>query len=132
MNIGDSMSGEVKQIATTQFEKKLIQDQHNTNVAFYVHIKQFDNNVIAEIKKHIGEVFYFLRGIDWSFDSYGVEESRTRGNDVLCYFILRSADVPKLQKLFREYFKEYDNAVEITCSVTKYEKVEEKFFKLTL
>jgi len=132
MILGDSMSGEVKQVATSNFEKKLVQDQHNTNVAFYVHVKKFDNDVTAEIKKHIGEVFYFLRGIDWSFDSFGVEETRTRGNDVVCYFILRSADVPKLQKLFKDYFKDYGNAVKITCSVTKYEKVEESFFELTL
>jgi len=126
------MSGEIQSVATTKFEKKLIQDEINNNVAFYVHIKEFDNDVRAEIEKHIAEVFYFLRGIDWNFDSYGVEKSGSRGNDVLCYFILRSADVEKLQKLFIEYFKEYKNAVSITCSVTKYEKKEEIFFELNL
>lgn len=126
------MSEDKKSVATTKFEKKLIQDQYNTNVAFYVHINEFNNSVRAEIDKHIGEVFYFLRGIDWNFDSYGVEKSGSRGNNIVCYFILRSADVKKLQKLFVDYFKEYDNAVKITCSVTKYEKIDEEFFELDL
>jgi hypothetical protein len=130
--MGELMSEDKKSVATTKFEKKLIQDQYNTNVAFYVHINEFNNSVRAEIDKHIGEVFYFLRGIDWNFDSYGVEKSGSRGNNIVCYFILRSADVKKLQKLFVDYFKEYDNAVKITCSVTKYEKIDEEFFELDL
>ncbi len=126
------MSGEIKTIAETKFEKKLVQEKYNTNVAFYVHINEFGNSVRAEIENHIAEVFYFLRGIDWNFDSYGVEKSGSRGNDIVCYFILRSADVEKLQKLFRDYFKDYNNAVKITCSVTKYEKVDEIFFELAI
>ena len=49
------MSTDITTAATTEFEKKLIQDKYNVNVAFYVHIKQFDNNVRDEIKKRIDE-----------------------------------------------------------------------------
>lgn len=116
--------------ASTEFEKKLVQEKYNTNVAFYIHIKEFNNDVHEEIEKRINDVFYFLKGIDWNFDSFGVEKAGSRGTDVLCYFILRTADVEKLQKLFTQYLKDYDNAVKITCSVAKYEKIEEEFFEL--
>ncbi len=117
---------------SSKFEKKLVQEKYNTNVAFYVHIKEFDNSVHEEINNRIGDVFYFLKGIDWNFDSFGVEKAGSRGNDILCYFILRSADVAKLQKLFMQYLKDYENAVKITCSVAKYEKTQEEFFELDL
>ncbi len=126
------MSIENKSEAITEFEKKLVQEKYNTNVAFYIHIKEFDNNVREDIQKRIGDVFYFIRGIDWNFDSFGVEKAGSRGTDILCYFILRSTDVEKLQKLFTQYLKDYSNAVKITCSVAKYEKTEEEFFELDL
>jgi len=124
------MSAENKTVAITEFEKKLVQENNNINVAFYVHINEFSNNTRDELEKKIGDVFYFLKGIDWSFDSYGVEKAGSRGKDILCYFILRTADVEKLQKLFVEYLKDYENAIKITCSVAKYEKKEESFFEL--
>jgi len=124
------MSAENKTVAITKTEKKLVQGTCNTNVAFYIHINEFNNNTRDELEKKIGEVFYFLRGIDWNFDSFGVEKAGSRGNDVLCYFILRTADVEKLKKLFVDYLKDYHNAIKITCSVAKYEKKEETFFEL--
>ncbi len=126
------MSIENKSEAITEFEKKLVQEKYNTNVAFYIHIKEFDNSVQVDIQKRIGDVFYFIKGIDWNFDSFGVEKAGSRGRDILCYFILRSSDVEKLQKLFAQYLKDYENAVKITCSVAKYEKIEEEFFELDL
>ena len=126
------MSDENISEAFSEFEEKLVQEKYNTNVAFYIHIKEFDNNAREEIDKRIGDVFYFLKGIDWNFDSFGVEKAGSRGNDILCYFILRAADVAKLQKLFMQYLKDYENAVKITCSVAKYEKTQEEFFELDL
>ena len=126
------MSTESKSVAVSEFEKKLVQETYNTNVAFYIHIKEFNNDVREEIKSKIDDVFYFLKGIDWDFDSFGVEKAGTRGRDILCYFILRSADISKLQELFTKYLKDYDNAIKITCSVAKYEKTQEEFFELDL
>ena len=126
------MSIDNKTEPTTEFEKKLVQEKYNTNVAFYVHIKTFDNDVRAQIEEKIGDVFYFLKGIDWKFDSFGVEKAGSRSNDVLCYFILRTADVQKLQKLFTNYLSEYDNIIKITCSVATYEKKEETYFELNV
>lgn len=115
---------------TTPEEEKLVQSPFNTNVAFYVHLKSFNNSVREELERRITEVFFFTRGIDWKFDSFGIEKAGSRGTDVLGYFIFRAVEVEKLQKLFVEEFKDYDNAVKITCSVAKYEKVEESFFEL--
>mgnify|MGYP000019852245 CR=1 FL=1 len=126
------MSTDISSAANTEFEKKLVQDKYNVNVAFYVHIKQFDNNVRDEIKKRIEDVFYFVKGIDWKFDSFGVEKAGSRGTDILCYFILRDADVQKLQKMFAGHLKDYENIVKITCSVAKYEKTEEVYFELDI
>lgn len=126
------MSEENKTVTSTKFEEKLIQESYNTNVAFYVHVKEFNNDIREEIEKKIDDVFYFLKGIDWKFDSFGVEKAGLREKDILCYFILRSADVEKLKKLFVEYLKDYDNAVKVTCSVAKYEKIEEEFFELNI
>jgi len=126
------MSTEITSVATTEFEKKLVQDKYNVNVAFYVHIKEFDNHVRDEVKKLIDDVFYFVKGIDWKFDSFGVEKAGSRGTDILCYFILRDADVKKLQKLFSDHLKDYENIVKVTCSVAKYEKIEEQYFELVI
>ena len=126
------MSTEIESVATTEFEKKLVQDADNVNVAFYVHIKQFDNNVRDEVLKVIEDVFYFVKGIDWKFDSFGVEKAGSRGTDILCYYIVRDADVKKLQKLFADHLKDYENIVKVTCSVAKYEKKEEVYFELDI
>ncbi|TLS81204.1 hypothetical protein FD722_20450, partial [Photobacterium damselae subsp. damselae] len=64
------------------------------------------------------------------FDSFGIEKAGSRGTDILGYFIFRANDVVKLQKLFRDEFRDYDNAIKISCSVAKYQKTEEVFFEL--
>jgi len=111
-------------------QEKLVQSQFNINVAFYVHLKAFNNSVREELEKRISEVFFFTRGIDWKFDSFGIEKTGSRGNDVLGYFIFRAVEIEKLQKLFINEFKNYDNSIKITCSISKYEKIEETFFEL--
>jgi hypothetical protein len=115
---------------TNEEQEKLVQSQFNTNVAFYVHLKAYNNSVREDLEKRITEVFFFTRGIDWKFDSFGIEKTGSRGTDVLGYFIFRAVELEKLQKLFVDEFKDYDNAIKITCSVAKYEKVEESFFEL--
>lgn len=115
---------------TTDEQKKLVQDEFNTNVAFYVHLKAFNDNVRADLKKRIKEVFFFSKGIHWKFDSFGIEKAGSRKTDILGYFVFRTTDVNKLQKLFMDEFKDYDNATKITCSVAKYHKTEEIFFEL--
>ena len=117
---------------TTSEQEKLVQSQFNTNVAFYVHLKAYDNHVREELEKRLGEVFFFSRGIDWKFDSFGIEKTGSRGTEILGYFIFRAIEVEKLQKLFIEEFKDYENAIKISCSVSKYEKVEERFFELEI
>lgn len=117
---------------TTPEQEKLVQSQFNTNVAFYVHLKAYDNHVREELEKRLGEVFFFSRGIDWKFDSFGIEKTGSRGTEILGYFIFRAIEVEKLQKLFIEEFKDYENAIRISCSVSKYEKVEESFFELEI
>lgn len=124
---------EISQItneAITEGQKKLIQDDFNTNVAFYVHLKEFNNDVRAELKRRISEVFFFSKGVHWKFDSFGIEKAGSRGTDILGYFIFRTANVEKLQKLFVQEFNDYENAIKITCSVAKYQKTEEQFFEL--
>jgi hypothetical protein len=113
-------------------EEKLVQSEFNINVAFYVHLKAYDNNVRDELERRISEVFFFTKGIDWKFDSFGIEKTGSRGTEVLGYFIFRAVELEKLQKLFVDEFKDYDNAIKITCSVAKYEKVEESFFELEI
>ena len=117
---------------TNEEQEKLIQSQFNINVAFYVHLKAYNNSVREELEKRLTEVFFFSRGIDWKFDSFGIEKTGSRGTDVLGYFIFRAVEIEKLQKLFIEEFKDYENAIKITCSVSKYEKVEESFFELEI
>jgi hypothetical protein len=113
-------------------QEKLVQSQFNINVAFYVHLKAYNNSVREELEKRLSEVFFFTRGIDWKFDSFGIEKTGSRGTDVLGYFIFRAVEIEKLQKLFIDEFKDYDNAIKITCSVSKYEKIEETFFELDI
>ena len=126
------MDTDIIEKPTTVEQEKLVQSPFNTNVAFYVHLKAYDNNVREELEKRLTEVFFFSKGIDWRFDSFGIEKTGSRGTDVLGYFIFRAIEIEKLQKLFIDEFKNYDNAIKITCSVAKYEKVEENFFELNI
>ncbi len=116
----------------TPTQEKLVQSAYNTNVAFYVHLKSFNNSVREELEKRITEVFFFTRGVDWKFDSFGIEKAGSRGTEILGYFIFRAVEVEKLQKLFLDEFKNYDNAIKITCSIAKYEKVEESFIEFDI
>lgn len=116
--------------ALTKFEKKLIQEQYNVNVAFYIHLKEFNNSVREELEQRISEVFFFSKGVDWKFDSFGIEKAGSRGKNILGYFIFRTTNITDLQKLFINEFKDYDNAIKITCSVAEYEKIKEEFFEL--
>ena len=113
-------------------QEKLVQSQFNINVAFYVHLKAYNNSVREELEKRLSEVFFFTRGVDWKFDSFGIEKTGSRGTEVLGYFIFRAVELEKLQKLFVEEFKDYDNAIKISCSISKYEKIEESFFELEI
>ena len=113
-------------------QEKLVQSPYNTNVAFYIHLKSFNNSVREELEKRITEVFFFTRGVDWKFDSFGIEKAGSRGTEILGYFIFRAVEVEKLQKLFLDEFKNYDNAIKITCSIAKYEKVEESFIEFDI
>jgi len=121
---------DLTKVAETKFEKKLIQDEYNVNVAFYVHLKEYNNNVRTELEQRIAEVFFFSKGVEWKFDSFGIEKAGSRGKDVLGYFIFRTANLTELKKLFIENFKDYDNAEKITCSVAEYQKINETFFEL--
>ena len=127
-----NMDTDIIEKPTTVEQEKLVQSPFNTNVAFYVHLKAYDNNVREELEKRLTEVFFFSKGIDWRFDSFGIEKTGSRGTDVLGYLIFRAIEIEKLQKLFIDEFKNYDNAIKITCSVAKYEKVEENFFELNI
>lgn len=120
----------VIQEAENKFEKKLVQQEYNINVAFYVHLKQFNDQVRTELEERIEEVFFYAKGIDWKFDSFGIEKAGSRGKDILGYFIFRTSNLTELKKLFLEYFKDYDNATKITCSVAEYKKINETFFEL--
>ena len=124
------MSGEILNQASTPVLEKLVQEEFNTNVAFYVQLKQYNDDVRFELLKRVEEVFFFSKGVHWKFDSFGIEKAGSRGTEVLGYFIFRTADVEKLKKLFIDEFKCYDNAVKISCSVAKYQKTEEVFFEL--
>jgi len=118
--------------AKTKFEKKLVQEKYNVNAAFYVHLKEYNNSVRDELEKRIEEVFFYSKGVDWKFDSFGIEKAGSRSKDVLGYFIFRTANITELKKLFLEYFKDYDNALKITCSIAEYEKINETFFELEI
>lgn len=110
--------------------EELVQSKYNVNVAFYIHLKEYNSNVREELEKRISEVFFFSKGVDWKFDSFGIEKAGERKTDILGYFIFRSVEVEKLKKLFLEEFKSYENALKISCSIAKYEKIEEEFFEL--
>lgn len=110
----------------------LIQSQYNYNVAFYIHLKEFNQGVRDELEKRISEVFFFSRGVNWKFDSFGIEKAGERKNEILGFFIFRTAEVEKLKKLFLQEFKDYPNALKISCSVAKYQKVCEEFFELDI
>ncbi len=116
--------------AETSFEKKLVQEKYNVNVAFYIHLKEYNNSVREELERRLEEVFFYSRGVDWKFDSFGIEKSGSRNKDVLGYFIFRTSNISELKKLFLEYFEDYENAQKITCSVAEYEKISETFFEL--
>jgi len=116
--------------AETMFEKKLVQNEYNVNVAFYVHLKEFNNSVREELNTRIEEVFFFSKGIDWKFDSFGIEKTGSRGTDVVGYFVFRTANLKELKKQFCDQFKDYANATKITCSVAEYQKISETFFEL--
>lgn len=120
------------QIPETKFEKKLEQEKYNVNVAFYVHLKAYNDAVRKELEERLAEVFYYSKGVEWKFDSFGIEKSGSRGKDVLGYFIFRTANITELEKLFLEYFKDYDNASKITCSVAEYQKISETFFEINV
>ena len=117
---------------TNEEQEKLIQSQFNINVAFYVHLKAYNNSVREELERRLSEVFFFSKGIDWKFDSFGIEKTGSRGCEVLGYFIFRAVELEKLQKLFVDEFKDYDTAIKISCSISKYEKIEESFFELEI
>ena len=116
--------------AKSNYETKLIQNDYNINVGFYVHLKEFNNNVRDELNKRIEEVFFFSKGINWKFDSFGIEKTGSRGTDIVGYFVFRTANLKELKKQFTEQFKDYDNAIKITCSVAEYQKISETFFEL--
>ncbi|ADG94715.1 conserved hypothetical protein [Arcobacter nitrofigilis DSM 7299] len=116
----------------TQFESKLAQEDYNINVAFYVHLKEYNNTVRDELEKRLGEVFLFSKGVEWKFDSFGIEKTGSRGKQILGYFIFRTANITDLQKLFIKEFGDYKNALKITCSVAEYKKIDEKFFEVKL
>ncbi|MGB0989194.1 MAG: hypothetical protein ACPGUI_00040 [Halarcobacter sp.] len=114
----------------TKFEKKLVQDAFNVNVAFYVHLKEYNDHVRSELEKRLEEVFFYSRGVEWKFDSFGIEKAGKRGKSIVGYFVFRTANITELKKLFKEYFEDYDNAIKITCSVAEYKKIDETFFEL--
>ncbi|NQY53178.1 MAG: hypothetical protein HRT42_06345 [Campylobacteraceae bacterium] len=111
-------------------EKKLVQDKTNTNVAFYIHLKEYNDEVRTELQKRLEEVFLYAKGVEWKFDSFGIEKAGARSLDILGYFVFKTTNVEKLQKLFLKEFIDYENAQKISCSVAVYEKVEEKFFEI--
>jgi len=115
------MSQENIEIAQTTNQKKLVQDEFNVNVAFYIHLKTFDDSTRKELKQRIKEVFFFSKGVHWKFDSFGIEKPGSRGPDILGYFVFRTSNVEKLKKLFLSEFKDYENASKITISETFFE-----------
>ncbi|WP_419766335.1 MAG: hypothetical protein ACNI28_06145 [Arcobacter sp.] len=114
------------------YEEKLSQENYNINVAFYIHLKEYNNSVRDELEKRLSEVFLFSKGVEWKFDSFGIEKAGSRGKDILGYFIFRTANLSDLQKLFAKEFGDYKNASKITCSVAEYKKIDEKFFEVEL
>mgnify|MGYP000126734446 CR=1 FL=1 len=64
--------------------------------------------------------------------SFGIEKAGSRGSNVLAYFIFRTTNLTELKKLFLDNFKDYNNALKITCSVAEYQKINETFFEVDL
>lgn len=122
----------IMQKPITSFEKKLSQENYNVNVAFYVHLKEYNNSVREELENRLQEVFFFSKGVEWKFDSFGIEKTGSRGKNILGYFIFRTTNISDLQKLFLKEFSDYKNAIKITCSVAEYKKIDEKFFEVEL
>ena len=114
------------------FEQKLAQENYNINVAFYVHLKEYNNDVRTELEKRLAEVFFYAKGVEWKFDSFGIEKAGSRGKNILGYFIFRTTNITDLEKLFLKEFRDYENAIKITCSVAEYKKIDEKFFEVEL
>jgi len=123
------MDNKIEEPKTT-FEKKLAQEKYNVNVAFYVHLKEYNNTVREELEKRLEEVFFYSRGVEWKFDSFGIEKAGSRNKNIVGYFIFRTANISELKKLFLESFKDYENALKITCSIAEYQKINESFFEL--
>ena len=95
-------------------QEKLVQSPYNTNVAFYIHLKSFNNSVREELEKRITEVFFFTRGVDWKFDSFGIEKAGSRGTEILGYFIFNLLIFCVLNIWFR-FFKSYSQRF-CTCT----------------
>lgn len=121
---------EISNEAISSEEMKLVQDKSNTNVAFYIHLREYNDSVRLELEKRLEEVFLYAKGVEWKFDSFGIEKAGSRSLDILGYFVFKTTNVEKLQKLFIKEFVDYDNAKKISCSVALYEKVEERFFQI--
>ncbi|HJE03452.1 MULTISPECIES: hypothetical protein [Arcobacteraceae] len=112
--------------------EKLVQEEFNYNIAFQIHLKEFNQNVRDELERRVSEVFFFSKGVDWKFDSFGIEKAGERKIDILGYFIFRAVEVDKIKKLFTDEFKDYPNAIKLSCSVAKYQKTDEEFFEIEL
>ena len=56
--IGIDLIMNIVEKPATQEQEKLIQSEFNTNVAFYVHLKAFDNKVRKRVRKRLQEVFF--------------------------------------------------------------------------
>lgn len=78
----------------------LTQSDYNCNVAFYIHLKEFNQNVRDDLEKRVSEVFFFSKGVDWKFDSFGIEKAGERKTEILGFFIFRSTEVEKLKNYF--------------------------------
>lgn len=85
--------------------ESLTQSEFNCNVAFKIHLKEFNQNVRDELEKRISEVFFFTRGVDWQFDSFGIEKAGERKSNILGYFIFRATDIEKLKSYFYKSLK---------------------------
>ncbi len=106
----------------------LIQSEFNCNVAFYIHLKEFNQNVEMNSKKELVKFSSSQKVWIGSFDSFGIGESlEKRRTWYFRIFYLRAAEVERLKKLFMDEFKDYSNAIKISCSVAKYQKTCEEF-----
>lgn len=53
-----NMDTDIIEKPTSSEQEKLVQSPFNTNVAFYVHLKVYDNNVREELRKKINRGFF--------------------------------------------------------------------------